>query len=140
MHIETRWVFWDRTNLGTVFLDEVDALPLATQVKLLRVIQDKTIQPVGGVQSTQVDVRFICASNADMEQRVKDGLFREDLYYRLNVVEIHLPTLRERSKDIEPLVHYFMERFSTEYGKKILGMSPQLYAGCKELDIPWECT
>ena len=69
----------------------MDALPLSTQVKLLRVIQDKTIQPVGGVDSVQVDVRFICASNADMEQRVKDGLFREDLYYRLNVVEIHLP-------------------------------------------------
>ena len=123
-------------NLGTVFLDEVDALPLATQVKLLRVIQDKTIQPVGGVESTQVDVRFICASNADMEQRVKDGLFREDLYYRLNVVEIHLPTLRERSKDIEPLVHYFMERFSTEYGKKILGMSPQFMQAVKGWTYP----
>lgn len=123
-------------NLGTVFLDEVDALPLSTQVKLLRVIQDKTIQPVGGLDSVQVDVRFICASNADMEQRVKDGLFREDLYYRLNVVEIHLPTLRERTKDIEPLVHHFMERFSTEYGKKILGMSPQFMHAVKGWTYP----
>ena len=81
-------------------------------------------------------MRFICASNADMEQRVKDGLFREDLYYRLNVVEIHLPTLRERSKDIEPLVHYFMERFSTEYGKKILGMSPQFMQAVKGWTYP----
>ena len=111
-------------NLGTVFLDEVDALPLATQVKLLRVIQDKTIQPVGGVES----IRWMCDSFVQAmptwSSVLKDGLFREDLYYRLNVVEIHLPTLRERSKDIEPLVHYFMERFSTEYGKKILGCLP----------------
>ena len=123
-------------NQGTVFLDEVDALPLSTQVKLLRVIQDKVIQPVGGVESVQVDVRYICASNADMEQRVKDGLFREDLYYRLNVVEIHLPSLRERAKDIEPLVHHFMERFSSEYGKKILGASPQFIQALKGWSYP----
>ena len=123
-------------NRGTIFLDEVDALPLATQVKILRVIQDKRIQPVGGVESTLVDVRFICASNADMEQHVKDGLFREDLYYRLNVVEVYLPLLRERTKDIEPLVHHFIERFSTEYGKQIMGISPEFLQSLRGWTYP----
>jgi two-component system, NtrC family, response regulator PilR len=123
-------------NHGTIFLDEVDALPLATQVKILRVIQDKRIQPVGGVESTLVDVRFICASNADMEQRVKDGLFREDLYYRLNVVEVYLPLLRERTKDIEPLVHHFIERFSREYGKQIMGISPEFIQSLRGWTYP----
>ena len=123
-------------NRGTIFLDEVDALPLATQVKLLRVIQDKQIQPVGGVDSTLVDIRFICASNADMEQRVKDGVFREDLYYRLNVVEVYLPLLRERTKDIEPLVHHFIDRFSTEYGKQIMGVSPEFIQALRGWTYP----
>jgi two-component system response regulator PilR (NtrC family) len=123
-------------NRGTIFLDEVDALPLATQVKLLRVIQDKQIQPVGGVESTLVDIRFICASNADMEQRVKDGVFREDLYYRLNVVEVYLPLLRERTKDIEPLVHHFIDRFSTEYGKQIMGVSPEFIQALRGWTYP----
>ncbi len=121
---------------GTVFLDEVDALPLATQVKLLRVIQDKSIQPVGGVDSTVVDVRFICASNADMEQLVKDGSFREDLYYRLNVVEVHLPLLRDRNKDIEPLVHHFINKFASEYGKQIIGVSHQFMQALRGWTYP----
>ena len=121
---------------GTVFLDEVDALPLSTQVKLLRVIQDKSIQPVGGVEARVVDVRFISATNADIEQLVQDGNFREDLFYRLNVVEVHLPTLRERPQDIEPLVHHFIHRFSTEYGKQILGVSPQFMQALRGWTYP----
>jgi len=112
-------------NKGTVFLDEVDSLPLTVQVKLLRAIQEKKIISVGDIQEVDIDVRVIAATNSDIEMNVKEGRFREDLYYRLNVVEINLPPLRERESDIEELVNHFVERFSREYSKRIIGLSPE---------------
>ena len=94
-------------------------------------LQEKQILPVGGVRPVKVDIRIICASNADMENLVREGLFREDLYYRLNVVEIHLPLLRDRGKDVELLIHHFVERFSLEHGKRIMGVSPDAMGALK---------
>lgn len=93
---------------GTLLLDEVAELPLALQVKLLHAIEDKRIRPVGGEQTRRVDVRIIAATNKSLRERVEEGRFREDLFYRLNVLHIHLPPLRERRKDILPLIEYFL--------------------------------
>jgi two-component system response regulator PilR (NtrC family) len=109
---------------GTLFFDEVDALPLNVQVKLLRVLQERRFIPVGEVTEEEVDVRIIAASNSDLEHLVRQSLFREDLYYRLNVVEISLPPLRERGEDVVGLARYFMEKYAREYGKALLGISP----------------
>lgn len=100
---------------GTVFLDEVAELPLNLQVKLLHVIQQKTLIPVGGSKQIEVDVRFIAATNRDIQQMVKDGLFREDLYYRLNVIPLTIQPLRYRSDDIMPLVEHFLGIFNAKY-------------------------
>src|SRR5512144_592349 len=104
---------------GTLFLDEIGELPPALQVKLLHVIQTKELTPVGDTRVIAVDVRIIAATNADLAQRVKEGRFREDLYYRLNVIEIHMPSLRERSDDIPVLIKHYMEIFAKEAGKNI---------------------
>jgi DNA-binding NtrC family response regulator len=107
---------------GTIFLDEIAELPLGLQVKLLRVLEDKQFIPVGGTRPVTTDVRIIAATNQNLFERVKAGEFREDLYYRLNVVEIKLPTLNERREDIPLLVNHFIEKFRTEMGRKIIGV------------------
>ncbi len=106
-------------NGGTLFLDEIGELPQALQVKLLHVIQTKELTPVGDTRVISVDVRIIAATNADLMQRVKDGRFREDLYYRLNVIEIHVPSLRERRDDIPVLIKHYFDIFAKETGKSI---------------------
>jgi DNA-binding NtrC family response regulator len=106
-------------NGGTLFLDEIGELPSALQVKLLHVIQTKELTPVGDTRVITVDVRIIAATNADLLQRVKEGRFREDLYYRLNVIEIRMPALRERRDDIPVLIKHYMEIFAKEAGKSI---------------------
>ena len=102
---------------GTIFLDEVSSMPLTIQAKLLRAIEGKHIMPVGGTESIEVNARILCATNHDLGQELKEGRFREDLYYRLNVVEIHLPALRKRSEDIPQLVNYFVAKYSRELNK-----------------------
>ncbi len=110
---------------GTLFLDEVVSLPLPAQVTLLRALQERRFTPVGSVREVEVDVRIVAASNVALEDAVKEGTFREDLYYRLNVVRIELPPLRERAADIAELVRHFVARFAKEYGKDVTSVSPQ---------------
>ncbi len=103
---------------GTVFLDEVADMSMQTQAKLLRVLQEMTFERVGGVKQITVDVRFVAATNKDIHEEIKEGGFRDDLLYRLNVIPIHVPPLRERVEDIPQLIEYFLMRFSVETGKK----------------------
>jgi DNA-binding NtrC family response regulator len=106
-------------NGGSLFLDEIGEMPMALQVKLLHVIQTRELTPVGDTRVINVDVRVIAATNADLAQRVKEGRFREDLYYRLNVIEINMPPLRERRDDIAVLIKHYLELFAKEAGKTI---------------------
>lgn len=118
----------DKTGLfkvadgGTLFLDEIGELPLNLQVKLLRAIEDREFIPVGGIKAVSTDVRIIAATNQDLYEKTKTNEFREDLYYRLNVIELKLPTLNERTEDIPLLVNHFIDKFSKEMGKKIIGV------------------
>lgn len=116
---------FELANEGTLFLDEVGEMPLEMQVKLLRVLQEQEFERVGGVTTTKVDVRIITATNKNLEEEVKNGRFREDLFYRLNVVPISLPPLRERVEDIDPLVKFFLAQFNTKLAKQITGLSPE---------------
>ena len=109
---------FEAANGGTVFLDEIGDLPLHMQVKLLRVLQQKKVTRVGGTEPIALDVRVIAATNRNLEQMVREGTFREDLYYRLNVVSIFIPPLRERGDDIPLLAVHFLEKFNAKYGKK----------------------
>ncbi|RDV81196.1 sigma-54-dependent transcriptional regulator [Ammonifex thiophilus] len=108
---------------GTVFLDEIGDISPALQAKLLRFLQEKAFERVGGTETRRVDVRIIAATNKDLEERVKSGLFREDLYYRLNVVEIRLPPLRERKEDVMLLVDYFVSLSNRKFGKQVTGLT-----------------
>ena len=114
---------FEMAHQGTLFLDEVKDIPLATQVKLLRVLQEGEFERVGGNKTIQVNIRVIAASNRDLQEAVKNGTFREDLYYRLNVVNIKLPPLRERREDIAFLVNFFIDRFNQKYKMKVKGIS-----------------
>ena len=111
---------------GTLFLDEISELAPRLQVKLLRVLQDREVRPVGGKQVYKVDVRFIAATNRDLTQAMTEGQFREDLFYRLNVISIHVPPLRERADDVRLLAQYFIDRHSRRMGKRIHAMSNDL--------------
>ncbi|MGQ3685328.1 MAG: sigma-54-dependent transcriptional regulator [Candidatus Loosdrechtia sp.] len=104
---------FELANGGTIFLDDIDDIPVEIQVKLLRIIQEREFERVGGEETIPVDVRFICATKKDLKKHVLEGCFREDLYYRLNVVTIHLPPLRERKADIPLLVNYFIKKYAT---------------------------
>jgi two-component system response regulator PilR (NtrC family) len=116
---------FEEADGGTIFLDEIADLPLHLQVKLLRVIEEKTIRPLGSTEPVPVDVRVIAATNKVLEEEVAKGKFREDLFYRLNVIKIHLPPLRERREDISPLAIHFINKYSREMGKDIRGISPK---------------
>jgi PAS domain S-box-containing protein len=110
----------EAANGGTILLDEIGEMPLHLQAKLLRVIQTKEITRVGGTKAIQLDVRFLAATNRDLEGLVVEGKFREDLYYRLNVIPIHIPPLKERKEDIILLSQYFLRKFNNKYSKKKL--------------------
>ena len=110
---------------GSVFLDEVGELPTAMQVKLLRVLQERQVKPIGDVRETPIDVRVISATNRDLAAEVKAGRFREDLYYRLNVISIELPPLRDRPGDIPLLAYHFLSKFAAEQGKTIEEIEPE---------------
>ncbi len=113
-----------QAHKGTLFLDEIGDMPFSLQVKLLRVLQERQFYPVGGGQPLSVDVRVIVATNKNLEELVKQERFREDLFYRIHVIPIELPTLRERQEDIPLLAEYFLKKFSTRMNKKIKGLAP----------------
>jgi DNA-binding NtrC family response regulator len=117
---------------GTLFLDEIGEIPLGTQVKLLRFLQERTFERVGGNETLKVDVRIIAATNKDLGAEIKKGRFREDLFYRLNVVALELPPLRERRGDIAPLASFFLARYATENGKQIVGVESDALARLSE--------
>jgi DNA-binding NtrC family response regulator len=121
---------------GTLFLDEIGELPLDLQVKLLRALQESEIDPVGGKRPVKIDVRIVSATNRDPAQQVKDGAFREDLFYRLNVFPIEAPSLRDRREDIPALVDHFIARFNAEEGKRIMGCAPETLAMLQAFDWP----
>jgi len=114
---------FEMAHPGTLFLDEVEDIPPSTQIKLLRVLQEGEFERVGGNKTIQVNIRIIAASNRDLQEAVKNGVFREDLYYRLNVVNIKLPPLRERKEDIPFLINFFIDKFNQKYKMKVKGIS-----------------
>jgi len=110
---------------GTIFLDEIGDMSLSTQAKLLRVLQERNFERLGGMETIRVDIRFIVATNKDLEEAILSGKFREDLYYRLNVVSIYIPPLRERKEDIPDLVSYFLRKFNREFKRRVAGIAPE---------------
>ena len=116
---------FEQADGGTLFLDEIGNIPLHLQAKLLRVIQSRSVVRVGGSQAIPVNIRLICATNMDLEQLVREGRFREDLYYRINTVHIALPPLRERHEDIVPLAQIFLDRFAAKYHRPLTEIAPE---------------
>ena len=114
----------DEANGGTLFLDEVDCLPLMAQVKLLRFLQEREYRPLGATKTCKADLRIIAATNIDCETGVREGKLRQDLYYRLNVIQLKLPALRDRRDDIPLLAHHFLNKYAIEFNKQVSGFSP----------------
>ncbi|WP_026728867.1 sigma-54-dependent transcriptional regulator [Flavobacterium denitrificans] len=127
---------FEQANEGTIFLDEIGELPLDSQVKLLRVLQEKEIQRLGGNKTIKINVRIIAATNRSLEKEVAEGRFRLDLYYRLNVFPIQLPTLKERKEDIEPLAYYFLKKYASSSRKNVNSISEKALEELKEYDWP----
>jgi len=123
-------------NGGTLFLDEIGEMPLALQVKLLRALQERVVTRVGDTHAEPVDIRVLAATNRDLETEIKANRFREDLYYRLNVVQIHLPPLRDRGDDIVVLARYMVGRYAPDYGNQVRGLTPQAVAAIKRHHWP----
>ena len=121
---------------GTLFLDEIGELPLDMQVKLLRALQEGEIDPVGSKRPVKVDVRILSATNRNLADQVRDGRFREDLFYRLNVFPIEAPSLRERREDIPALVDAFVQRFNAEEGRRVMGASSDTLAMLQAFEWP----
>ena len=116
---------FEQANGGTLFLDEIGNIPLHLQAKLLRAIQNRSIVRVGGTEAIPIDIRLICATNKNLEQMVKDGDFREDLYYRINTMHLHLPALRDRTDEIVPLANMFIEKYAEKYRRTVTGLSAE---------------
>jgi two-component system response regulator PilR (NtrC family) len=127
---------FELADKGTLFFDEIGNIPLETQAKLLRVMQEREFMRLGGVETLKVDVRVVAATNIDLRRAVDDGRFREDLYYRLNVIAIQLPPLRQRKEDIPALVQHFIDKYSRENGKVIEGVTPEVLQILMDYDWP----
>jgi two-component system response regulator GlrR len=123
--VRTTKGLFTQAHSGTLFLDEIGDLPLATQSKLLRVLQERQFYPVGSQVPVEVDVRVIVATNKDLEEQVKKGLFRDDLFYRIHVIPIYLPPLRERKEDILPLAEHFLKKFSVQMKRDVRAIAPE---------------
>ena len=116
---------FEQANGGTLFLDEIGNIPPHLQAKLLRAIQNRTVTRVGDTKAIPIDIRLICATNKNIEQMVKDGEFREDLYYRINTMHLHLPALRERTDEIVPLAKMFISKYAEKYRRQVNGLTPE---------------
>ncbi|RII31486.1 MAG: Fis family transcriptional regulator [Geobacter sp.] len=127
---------FEEAHHGTVFLDEIGEMDTAMQVKLLRVLQERTIRRVGGLKDIDIDVRVIAATNRNLLERLANGAFREDLYYRLNVFPIHIPPLRERPEDVQPLAAFFLDSFSRSFGRCFNGIAPAAASLMENYDWP----
>jgi transcriptional regulator with PAS, ATPase and Fis domain len=121
---------------GTVFLDEIGEMPIQLQAKLLRVLQQRVVERVGGLQAIKLDFRLVAATNRNLEESVRQGRFRQDLFYRLNVIALQTPALRERPEDIMPLARHFAAHFAVKCGRQISGISPQAAALLRNFDWP----
>lgn len=117
---------------GTLFLDEIGEMPSSLQVKILRVLQERTITRLGGTQPIPINARIVCATNRNLEDMVREGSFREDLFYRLNVVRIHVPPLRERKEDIPLLVSWILKKLNSRMGRQFTGLTPEAMEKLKE--------
>ena len=134
--LERRIGRFELADGGTLFLDEISELPLDTQVKLLRVLQEHEFEPLGSSRTIRVNVRIIAASNRDLDKAIQEGRFRADLYYRLNVLPIVLPPLRQRRSDIPLLTSFFVERYSRQLGKPIMGVAQDTMEILSHYDWP----
>ena len=126
---------FELANGGTLFLDEIGDMPFALQVKILRVLQEKSITRLGGTEPLPINARIVCATNKDLEQMVRDGKFREDLFFRLNVVRIHIPPLRERKDDIPLLVAWILKKLNNNMGRHFSGLTPEAMEKLKGYDF-----
>jgi DNA-binding NtrC family response regulator len=127
---------FEEAHLGTIFLDEIGEMDLSMQAKLLRVLQERTIRRVGGLKDIPIDVRVIAATNRNLQDKIAEGRFREDLFYRINVFPIHIPPLRDRSDDIPALAAYFLDTFSRSFGRDFRDVSPEASERMKQYKWP----
>ncbi|HEY5973504.1 MAG TPA: sigma-54 dependent transcriptional regulator, partial [Geobacteraceae bacterium] len=127
---------FEAANHGTVFLDEISTMPIQLQSKLLRVLQEQEVERIGSTRPIKIDIRVIAASNQDLEEEVKKGTFREDLYYRLNVIPLHIPPLRERVTDILPLARHFMTKYCAEMGRPLMTTGKDSLEALEQYDWP----
>ena len=134
--ISTRQGSFQAADGGTLFLDEIGEMPLALQVKLLRALQERVVTKVGDTKPQSVDIRVLAATNRDLEAAIKEAAFREDLYYRLNVVNLHLPPLRERGDDITILAKFLLHKYAAEFGAPVKGFTPKALDAMQSYDWP----
>ena len=134
--VRTRIGRVEQANMGTIFLDEIGDMDIGLQSKILRVLEDREFERVGGERTIKVDVRVITATNQDLYTLVERNRFREDLFYRINVVNIHIPPIRQRKEDIEPLVTYFIRKYCREFNKPQMGIDPQALQSIVDYDWP----
>ncbi|KIH76224.1 two component, sigma54 specific, transcriptional regulator, Fis family [Geoalkalibacter ferrihydriticus] len=134
--VQTKTGLFKVADGGTLFLDEVSNISLTTQAKLLRVLQEREVTPIGGTKPVPIDIRLVAATNRSLKEMVSEGLFREDLFFRLNIIPVDLPPLRERLGDLPILVGHFLQKFSREMGKEIRGMTPAAMACIERHSFP----
>ncbi len=134
--LQNKCGLFEVANGGTIMLDEISEMSLAMQVKLLRVLQERTLRPVGGTTEIPIDVRVIAATNKDLDRLVADGAFREDLYYRLNVIPMRVPPLRERQEDIPLLANHFLKKYAPAAGKRVLRIAPGSMPALRRYEWP----
>ena len=127
---------FELADKGTLFFDEIGNIPIETQAKLLRVIQEREFMRLGGVETVKVDVRVVAATNVDLRRAVEEGRFREDLYYRLNVIAVQLPALRQRKEDMPALAQHFVDKYARENGKQVDGVTPEALQVLMDYDWP----